>query len=86
MLYQRLALEAAFQPRTPKLLLTLKHKAIRILGEYDTTNLTPAAYRKMITDSVVMAYYGSSEEKKYARMLDDSWLRRRVARLNKYLA
>lgn len=85
-LYHRLSLEACYQPRNAKLLLTLKNKAQRFMGEYDCSDQTAEALRDIITDTVMAVYIGSSNDMKYARLLTSSWLEKRTSYFNSALA
>lgn len=82
-LLYHLKLEAAFCPREPLLLLQLKQKAKRFLGDYDMSKYTMKEIYDMVADAVTKAYLVGPDEERYISYMNSPKESERIARHNK---
>lgn len=69
MLVDELRWEASFRVRTPKLYETLKHKADRVMADFDVSNYTQAQLTDIKASSVIIAMHGTKEDHARARIM-----------------
>lgn len=80
-----LRLEAAFQPRTSSLLLSLKNKAIRWFQRYDSSKYTMQERYEMIMRAVVQAMLPETEMDKIMWLMETKHATEAIQKLNHFL-
>lgn len=85
MLFGRLRQEALFLPRQPKLLLTLKNKATRILADYDLRNYSPNEICTIVNHTVLAVYNSCVSDDLITNLLSEAQVSRKYERYNNHV-
>lgn len=85
-LYGRLRMDALFQQRNNKLLMTLRNKAVRYVGEFACGHLRPDHVADMIEMTVQAVYVGNKADFQRAQKMQHPSLLKRVEAYNKCVA
>lgn len=83
-LIQKLRLDAAFQPRTPRLLTTLKNKAVRYMADFDTSTWLQEDITNAVIASSMIAYAGTSKDHFFARVMESSDFNKAAGRMTAF--
>lgn len=81
----QLQLEAAFCPRTPRLLMQLRLKAKQILQRYDLSSYSPEEVAALVIETVGAAYDVSPSEERVMHYISSSSVQQKTALWNKFL-
>lgn len=84
-LYGRLRGDALFQPRNPKLLITLRNKAFRYLAEFDTSRYTSEFVTDVVEKTCIAVYHPSARQLNRVAMLKHRACTSAVSAYNNYL-
>lgn len=77
--------ETYLEPRTPKLALVLKHKALRWLDSMDMSEYTMEDRYNIMADSVRAAILTDAKEELLRVSLQDAWVRSNMELMNEFL-